>query len=132
MITSYPAWECRRGGVARAVLPRDTRVLRRTHQEPNMYAIMGITGQIGGIVARSLLADGQRVRAIVRDAGKGRAWVERGCEAAVANIEDAASLGAAFQGASGVFVLVPSNFDPAPGFPEAHAIGVALRDALDA
>jgi uncharacterized protein YbjT (DUF2867 family) len=49
---------------------------------------------------------------------------------AVATIEDAASLTAAFRGASGVFVLVPPNFDPAPGFPEAQAIGAALREAL--
>ena len=57
-----------------------------------MYAIMGITGQIGGIVARTLLAAKQPVRAVVRDAGKGQAWADRGCEVAVANIEDPAAL----------------------------------------
>ena len=51
---------------------------------------------------------------------------------ALATIEDAASLTVAFRGAEGVFVLVPSNFDPEPGFPEARAIGAALRSALDA
>ena len=44
-----------------------------------------------------------------------------GCEVALATIEDAASLAAAFQGAEGVFVLVPPNFDPLPEFPEARA-----------
>ena len=33
-----------------------------------MYAIMGITGQIGGVIARALLAAKQPVRAVVRDA----------------------------------------------------------------
>ena len=50
---------------------------------------------------------------------------------ALATIEDAASLTAAFRGAEGVFVLVPPNFDPQPGFPEARAIGAALRSALE-
>ena len=97
-----------------------------------MYAIMGITGQIGGVVARALLTARQPVRAIVRDAGKGQAWAGRGCEVAVANIEDPAALTTAFRGAEGVFVLAPPNFDPAPEFPEARAIGTSLRSALAA
>ncbi len=43
-----------------------------------MYAITGITGQVGGATARALLAAGQPVRAIVRSADKGRDWAERG------------------------------------------------------
>src|ERR1700722_18038887 len=97
-----------------------------------MYVIVGITGQIGGVVGRALLGARQPVRAVVRDAGKGREWAGRGCEVALANIEDAASLTAAFRGAEAAFVMVPSNFDPLPGFPEAQAIGVALKSALEA
>src|ERR1700726_1284134 len=85
-----------------------------------MYTVMGITGQIGGVVGHALLAANQPVRAVVRDAGKGRAWADRGCKVALATIEDAASLTTAFRGAEGVFVLVPSSFDPTPGFPEAR------------
>jgi len=97
-----------------------------------MYAIMGVTGQIGGVVARTLLAARQPVCAVVRDAAKGQAWADRGCDVALASIENAAALTAAFRGAEAVFVLVPPNFDPAPEFPEARAIGVALRSALGA
>jgi len=95
-----------------------------------MYAIMGITGQIGGVVARTLLAAKQPVRAIVRDAIKGQAWSDRGCEVALAIIEDRVSLATAFREAEGVFVLVPPSFDPLPEFPEAQAIGETLRSAL--
>ena len=56
-----------------------------------MYTVMGITGQIGGVVGHALLAANQKVRAVVRDADKGRAWADRGCEVALATIEDAAS-----------------------------------------
>lgn len=97
-----------------------------------MYAVMGVTGRVGGAVARGLLAAGQPVRAIVRDLGKGRVWAERGCELAVATLEDVASLTAAFRGVAGVFVLVPPRFDPTPGFPEAVATGASLRTALNA
>jgi NAD(P)H dehydrogenase (quinone) len=95
-----------------------------------MYAITGITGKVGGALARTLLEGGQSVRAVVRDAGKGRSWAEKGCEVSHAEMEDAAALAAAFKGAVGVFVLPPSEFDPAPGFPEARAVITAVKSAL--
>jgi len=97
-----------------------------------MYAIMGITGQVGSALARTLLAAKRPVRAVVRDANKGAAWAERGCEVAIADINDAAALTAAFTGAEGVFVLIPPIFDPTPGYPEARAFVAALKEALEA
>jgi len=96
-----------------------------------MFAITGITGNVGGEVAGNLLAANRPVRAVVRDVRKGAPWAERGCEVALAHIDDAAALAAAFQGAEGVFVLVPPTFDPAPGFPEAQARAAILRSALE-
>jgi uncharacterized protein YbjT (DUF2867 family) len=52
-----------------------------------MYAITGITGQIGGMIGRILLDVRRPVRAVLRDAGKARAWKDRGCELALATIE---------------------------------------------
>ena len=95
-----------------------------------MYAITGITGKVGGAVARTLLAAGQPVRAVVRDAARARSWAERGCEVVTAEMDDAASLAAAFEGTQGVFILPPSEFDPLPGFPEARAVIDAVREAL--
>jgi uncharacterized protein YbjT (DUF2867 family) len=95
-----------------------------------MYAITGVTGNVGGAVARALLAAGQSVRAVVRNVDKGQAWRNLGCEVALATIEDEASLTAAFQRADAVFVLVPPNFDPSPEFSEAQEIGKALHSAL--
>jgi NAD(P)H dehydrogenase (quinone) len=96
-----------------------------------MFAITGITGNVGGEVARNLLVGKQPVRAVMRDPGKGAAWAERGCDVARADIGDAAALAAAIQGVEGVFVLVPPNFDPEPGFPEAQATAHTLRSALE-
>src|SRR5579862_3467591 len=97
-----------------------------------MYAITGITGKVGGVAARTLLSAGERVRAVVRDADKGRPWSDLGCEVAIAEMEDAEALTRAFAQVSGVFVLPPPNFDPEPGFPEARAVISAVRQALDA
>ena len=95
-----------------------------------MYAITGITGNVGGAVARALLAQGHPVRAVVRDAAKGKVWSDLGCEVAIAEMEDAQALTRAFTGTKGVFVLPPPNFDPTPGFPEAKAVIEAVRQAL--
>lgn len=97
-----------------------------------MFAITGITGNVGRQVARNLLAANQPVRAVMRDVRKGEVWAQRGCELAAADINDVAALTAAFAGTEGVFVLVPSNFDPSPDFLEAQAIAATLRTALEA
>jgi uncharacterized protein YbjT (DUF2867 family) len=97
-----------------------------------MYAITGITGRVGGAVARNLLSVCQPVRAVVRDADKGRFWSDLGCEVALAEMEDAEALTHAFTDATGVFILPPPVFDPEPGFPEAKAVISAVRQALDA
>ena len=85
-----------------------------------MFAITGIAGKVGGEVARNLLAGNQPVRAVVRDLRKGEAWARRGCDLVRADISDVGALTSAFKGAESVFVLVPPNFDPSPGFREAR------------
>ena len=97
-----------------------------------MYAVTGITGQVGGVTGRALINTGLSVRAVVRDAAKGAAWKKCGCEVALADMNDAPALTAAFTGASGVFVLIPSNFVPEQGFPEVRAIIAALVSAISA
>jgi uncharacterized protein YbjT (DUF2867 family) len=95
-----------------------------------MYAVMGVTGQVGGAVTRSLLGHGSQVRTIARDPGKAAAWAKRGCELALADLTDSNSLVEAFRGAEGAFVILPSMFDPSPGFPEVRQAAATLRDAL--
>lgn len=97
-----------------------------------MYAITGITGKVGGQVARFLMRQGHALRAVVRDARKGIPWQNLGCELAVADMTDASALTAAFKGTSGVFILLPPVFDPSPGFPETRSTIAAIREALHA
>ncbi|MCP3719893.1 NmrA family NAD(P)-binding protein [Paraburkholderia sp. CNPSo 3281] len=95
-----------------------------------MYAITGITGKVGGALARALLASGQPVRAVVRNTARAASWQAQGCELATASMEDAAALTAAFSGAQGVFILLPPQFDPSPGFPESRAVIDAVCTAI--
>jgi uncharacterized protein YbjT (DUF2867 family) len=95
-----------------------------------MYAITGITGQVGAAVARSLLARSAQVRAIGRDPQKLSAWADQGCDVAIADIGDTPALTTAFSGAEGVFILLPPVFDPSPDFPEARAMIASIRSAL--
>jgi NAD(P)H dehydrogenase (quinone) len=97
-----------------------------------MYAVVGITGQVGGAVARKLLADKRGVRAVLRDANRGLPWAVRGCEMARADLRDAASLTAALKGVEGLFAMLPPIFDPSPDFPEARALIASLRSAIAA
>src|ERR1700733_13589474 len=83
-----------------------------------MFAIKGITANVGAAVARSLLAADQPVRAVIRDRSKSAPWARLGCEIAIAELEDTGALTTAFEGTAGVFAMLPSVFDPPPGFPE--------------
>jgi len=95
-----------------------------------MYAVMGLTGQVGSAVANHLLAQGKQVRGIVRSPEKAAAWSARGVELAVADYNDAAALSAAFHGADGVFAMIPPYFAPSPDRREVRAVISALHAAL--
>ncbi len=97
-----------------------------------MYVITGITGKVGGALARNLIKAGQPVRAVMRDAGKAAYWADQGCDVVFAQMDDAPALTEAFKGATGVFILPPPGFDPQPGFPEARAVIAAVSQALQA
>jgi NAD(P)H dehydrogenase (quinone) len=95
-----------------------------------MYGVMGITGNVGGAVARTLLARGENVRGIVRNPEKAAEWQKQGAELFKADYHDVDALTAAFTGVAGVFAMVPPNFAPAPGFPETKATLKVLHEAF--
>jgi uncharacterized protein YbjT (DUF2867 family) len=78
-----------------------------------LITIFGATGAQGGGLARALLGDGPRdfrVRAVTRQPGSeaARALSERGAEIVTADLDDAASVERAMQGAHGAFCV--TNF----------------------
>jgi uncharacterized protein YbjT (DUF2867 family) len=69
--------------------------------------VTGATGKQGGDVARRLIANGHRVRAFTRDAGKpgAQALAQLGAELAVGNLDDRASVARAVDGVDAVFAV---------------------------
>ncbi len=93
-----------------------------------MYAVMGITGNVGGAVARTLLQQGHKVRGIVRDPAKAQAWRENGAELVTADYDH--HLIDAFTGVEGIFAMIPPNMAPEPGFPDSVARIAAIKAAV--
>ncbi|NUN13378.1 MAG: NmrA family NAD(P)-binding protein [Myxococcales bacterium] len=78
------------------------------------FAVAGVTGHTGKVVAESLLAGNHEVRVIVRDIAKGEPFANLGCDVAVADLGDAPALSQALTGMDGAYLLVPPRI--APGF----------------
>src|ERR1700759_3837000 len=95
-----------------------------------LYAVMGITGTGGGAVARTLLAKGEKVRGIVRNPETAEECQKQGAELLHTDYDDVYALTAAFTGVAGVFIMVPPNFAPIPGFAETKATLKVLHEAL--
>ncbi|NJL17223.1 MAG: NAD(P)H-binding protein [Nitrospira sp.] len=75
-----------------------------------MFVVLGATGNTGTVVVETLLGRKHPVRVVVRSDEKGAAWKIKGAEVAVASLGDVSALTKAFQGAKGVYVLVPPNY----------------------
>jgi len=74
------------------------------------FVVAGVTGHIGSVVARDLLAAGDLVTVIVRDAKKGSEWSARGAKLAVGSIDDPEFVAATVKGADGFFTLIPPHY----------------------
>ena len=75
-----------------------------------MFVVLGATGNTGSAVVETLLGKKQPVRVVVRSADKGTAWKGKGAEVAVASLDDVSGLAKAFEGAKGVYLMVPPNY----------------------
>jgi len=74
-----------------------------------MYAVTGVTGNTGKIVAQRLLDEGKQVRAIGRDAKRLESLKAAGAEPVVCDLTDAAALSKAFAGVKAAYVMIPPN-----------------------
>jgi uncharacterized protein YbjT (DUF2867 family) len=75
-----------------------------------MFVVVGATGNTGSVMADTLLSRKQPVRIVVRSVDKGAEWKAKGVEIAVASLDDVSALTKAFEGAKGVYLLVPPNY----------------------
>lgn len=76
------------------------------------YLVAGATGRVGSVVARELIARGNKPVVIVRSEAARDRWKSEGADAVVGSIDDEAFLTSVLEGASGFFVLLPENVQP--------------------
>ncbi len=72
-----------------------------------MIVITGATGNTGVVAADVLLAEGEKIRVIGRDASKLERFTSKGAEPFVANVENAEEITRAFENADATYLLVP-------------------------
>jgi uncharacterized protein YbjT (DUF2867 family) len=99
-------------------------------------AVVGATGAQGGGLVRAILADpggGFAARALTRDpnSAKAKALAAAGAEVVAANLDDAASLRKAFDGAYGAFCVTNfwEHFSPEKEQEQAKRLAQAAKDA---
>lgn len=95
-----------------------------------MYVIAGVSGKTGSATANALLARGEAVTVIVREAAKGEAWRARGAQVAVADLADSAALTTALRGAKGAYLLNPPDYASTDPIAAAHRVGASFGKAI--
>jgi uncharacterized protein YbjT (DUF2867 family) len=106
---------------------------RATRRRLAMFVVLGASGNTGKVVAETLLRQKKKVRVVLHDAAKGKAWSEAGADVAIADVDEGAALERAFSGAKGVDVLLPPNFSsshvPVDNNRRTHTIAAAVKAA---
>ncbi|MBU6441290.1 MAG: NmrA family NAD(P)-binding protein [Betaproteobacteria bacterium] len=95
-----------------------------------MFLVMGITGKVGGATAQQLLAQGKKVRALVRNREKAAVWANLGVELVDGDWNDALVMEQALKDVEGALVMLPSVWAPSPDFREARAVIANYVQAL--
>jgi uncharacterized protein YbjT (DUF2867 family) len=96
-----------------------------------MYTVFGATGNTGKVVATQLLAQGHKVRAVVRDPGKAGPLRALGAELRQADLWHSASLSQLLEGAEGAYVLLPPRTDTPDLIESERQLTDALARALE-
>lgn len=74
-----------------------------------MILLTGITGNIGGATARTLLAEGVRFRALVRDITKAAVWTDKGVELVQGDLESPSLIRSALSGVDRALLVLPNG-----------------------
>lgn len=96
-----------------------------------MYAVIGATGNTGSVVAKELLARGQKVRVIGRTSDRLQPLAKLGAEPVVADITDAGALVRAFTGARAAYLIVPPNVRTEDVKADSERLTDALASAIE-
>jgi nucleoside-diphosphate-sugar epimerase len=76
-----------------------------------IHVVFGAAGGLGAAIVRKLAADGERVRAVVRDAGRAKGLLPESVEVVAADARDSKSTLLACRGASAVYHCVNAPYN---------------------
>jgi len=94
-----------------------------------MYVVLGGSGNTGSIIADFLLSKGQKVRVVGRDLGRLQRFVRNGAEAYAADLNDAAALTKAFDGARAAYLMLPPLNSREEQERQSDAIAKAVKES---
>ena len=97
-----------------------------------MYTVLGATGNIGSVIAKTLLDKGEKVRVVGRHAGTLQQFVQKGAEAVVADVTDVDVLTKAFRDSRAAFLMIPPNMTSPDYRADQERIGDSISTAVKA
>jgi uncharacterized protein YbjT (DUF2867 family) len=95
-----------------------------------MYVITGASGNCGHVLAEKLLDAGKKVRAVGRSADRLQRLKARGAELFLCDLTEGTALTKGFEGAEGVFVMIPPSTASSDYRKEQNAITDSVTAAL--
>src|SRR5579864_2875259 len=95
-----------------------------------MYVVLGASGHTGHIVANQLLAGGQKVRVVGRNAAHLQPLAAKGAETFIADVTEAGALAQAFRQADSAYVMIPPNTTSNDPLGYSNRVGDAIAAAV--
>jgi uncharacterized protein YbjT (DUF2867 family) len=95
-----------------------------------MYVVLGASGHTGHVVANNLLAGGQKVRVVGRNAAHLQSLAAKGAETFIADVTDAGALAKAFDQADSAYVMIPPNPASTDPLGYSNRVGDAIAAAV--
>lgn len=97
-----------------------------------MYVVLGASGHTGSVVTKKLLQKGEHVRGVTHDPRKAAELTQLGAEGVVADVNDAARLCKAFEGATAAYILLPPRAKDPELLGSGHHMVAAITEAVRA
>jgi uncharacterized protein YbjT (DUF2867 family) len=95
-----------------------------------MHVVLGASGNTGRVVANNLLARGQKVRVVGRNAAHLQALTAKGAEPFIADVTDTGALAKAFHQADSAYVMIPPNTTSNDPLGYSNRVGDAIAAAV--
>jgi uncharacterized protein YbjT (DUF2867 family) len=95
-----------------------------------MFVVLGASGHTGHVIANNLLARGQKVRVVGRNAAHLQPLTVKGAEPFIADVTNTDALAKAFHQADSAYVMIPPNITTNDPLGYSNRVGDAIAAAV--